>query len=85
MDNIKKNILYNNDNKEPFLYKLKIKYAIICFVLFIILSNSIFYKVIDLILKQFFHNIEFINDKNEPSFISILISASIFAIIIFLL
>ncbi len=72
-------------NKQPFYYSIKLKYAFLCFILFIILSSKIFYKIISLIINNFFKNIEILNENtNDISFIGILISAFIFAFIIFL-
>ena len=72
--------------KQPFFYSIKLKYAFICFILFIILSSKIFYKVISLIINNFFRNIEILNETtNDISFIGILISAFIFSFIIFLI
>lgn len=95
--NIISNNLTNNTKNTPrvsikksknleadFEYKNKFKSAIYVFILFIILSNKVAYKILDLIIKVFSNKIEIIDECETPLFLGILIMAFLFAIIIFL-
>ena len=70
--------------KQEFQYVNKFKSAIYTFVLFIILSHKVAYKVLDLIIKVFTHNIEVIDENDNPMILGTLIMAVLFALIIFL-
>lgn len=56
--------------------------AIYVFFLFIILSNPVSYKILDIIVKSFFNNIEVIDEDENPVFIGTLIMAVLMTIII---
>jgi hypothetical protein len=82
---------YNQEQKEEkkeklihFNYKLKLRTAIIGFVLYLLLSTTTAFKVLQIIVSSFFNNIDIINEQNEPSFLSKLIMAFIIAIILFI-
>jgi len=72
------------EDKLPFLYVFKMKTAIYCFILFILLSNKTAYNILNMILTTFFNRIDILNDKNEPTSLAIFIMAILFAIIIFI-
>lgn len=88
---IEKKIYKNNDNDKnkfnnniPFFKKLKI--AIYCFILFIILSNKNSYKILDIIIKIFRENSDdIINDSGKPQLLGIIIMGLIFSIFILIL
>ena len=67
-----------------FNYKLKLRTAIIGFVLYLALSTTTAFKVLQVVVSSFFNNIEILNEQNEPSFLSKLIMAVIIAIILFI-
>lgn len=77
-----KNII--NNNNIPFFKKLKI--AIYCFILFIILSNKNSYKILDIIIKTFRENSnDIINDNGKPLLFGIIIMGLIFSTFILIL
>jgi len=78
----------NYNKKEPpkknFYYTLKLRTAIIGFILYLLLSSNIAFKILNLIISTFINNIEIINEQKEPSFIAKFIMAIIIAIILFI-
>ncbi len=73
------------DEKKDFMYSMKLRTAIIGFILFLLLSSPISYKVIQTIFNNFYDNqYIIINEKNNPTFFSKLIMAFIIAIILFI-
>jgi hypothetical protein len=73
------------DEKKDFMYSMKLRTAIIGFILFLFLSSPISYKVLQTIFNNFYDNQSLIiNEKNNPTFFSKLIMASIIAIILFI-
>ena len=68
------------NKKEEFLYKMKLKSAIYVFVLFLLLSNDKTYTILNLILPSF----DILNDKNEPTLLAKCIIAFLFSLIIFI-
>jgi len=85
------NNYYNNNQEEnkkkvDFQYKLKLRTAIIGFILYLLLSTNTSFKILNLILKSIFsyNYIEIINEKNEISFIAKFIMAVIIFIILFI-
>ena len=88
------NKLYNyNDLSQPieeikekkdFLYSMKLRTAIIGFILYLLLSSTLAFKILQLIFSNIFNNFEIINEKNEATILSKLIMASIIAIILFI-
>ena len=68
---------------QSFQYTNKIKSALYAFILFIILSHKVAYKVLDLILKVFTSKIEIINDEENPQLLGTLIMAFIVGLVIF--
>lgn len=83
IDNIDKNPKSKSKSK-PFLFINKFKTAVIAFILFIILSNKVSYKILDLILKLFSKNTEIIDDEDNPLLLGIFINAFILAFLLFI-
>jgi len=71
------------EKKNYFQYKIKIRNGIIGFLLYLLLSTTTSFKILNLIMNQF-NNIEIINEKNEPSIFAKLFMASIIGIILFI-
>jgi hypothetical protein len=72
------------ENKD-FYYSMKLRTSIIGFVLFLILSTQISYKILQTIFLQIYNNpLIILNEKNKPTFLCKLIMASIIAIILFI-
>lgn len=79
-----KEIKKDNRNND-FFYSMKLRTAIIGFIFFLILSSHVSYKILQTIFNNIYNNqIIIINEKNNPSFFSKLIMASIIAIILFI-
>ena len=73
------------DEKKDFYYSMKLRTAIIGFILFIVFSSNISYQVLQTIFLNINNNPSIIlNEKNKPTFLSKLIMASIIAIILFI-
>lgn len=78
---------YNKEEpvkKKDFYYTLKIRTAIIGFVLYLLLSSNTAFKILNLIISTIINDIEIINEQKEPSFIAKLIMATIIAITLFI-
>jgi Ni,Fe-hydrogenase I cytochrome b subunit len=72
----------NNQKEKPdFLYVMKIKTAIYGFVLYLLLSNDIAFKILNMIFNN---SIVLLNDKNEPSILARFIMAFIIAFCLFI-
>jgi hypothetical protein len=72
------------ENKD-FYYTMKLRTAIIGFVLFLILSSQISYNVLQTIYTNINNNpLIILNEKNKPTFISKFIMAFILAFILFI-
>lgn len=80
MDNYNK---LEEPKKKEFYYTLKIRTAILGFILYLILSSNIAFKILNLLFSVLINNFEIINEKNEVTFIAKLIMATIIAIILF--
>ena len=80
--------LYKEKKEEitDFHYKLKLRTAVIGFILYLLLSTTTSFKILSLIFNQFISSsyTTIINEKNEPTFFSKLIMAFIIAIILFI-
>ena len=65
-----KNIPDKNVRNDTFQYKNKIKAAVIVFILFILLSHKVAFKILDLILKVFSNNVNILDDdeNNKPNY-----------------
>ena len=72
----------NNKKELPdFLYGMKIKTAVYGFVLYLLLSNNIAFKILNMIFNN---SIILLNDKNEPSILARFIMAFIIALCLFI-
>jgi hypothetical protein len=74
----------NKNELDNFSYISKFKTAVYGFFLFIILSQKITYKVINMIINAFIHNNDIINDNEEPLPLGLFINACILALILFI-
>jgi len=72
------------ENKKDFYYTLKIRTAIIGFVLYLLLSSNTAFKVLNIIMSVIINNLEIINEQKEATFVAKLIMATIIGIILFL-
>ena len=72
------------ENKD-FYYSMKLRTALIGFILFLLFSSQISYKVLNTIFLHIYNNpLIILNEKNKPTFLSKLILAFIFALILFI-
>jgi hypothetical protein len=75
----------NKNKKEKeipeFLYVMKLKTAIYGFILYLLLSNEIAFKILNMIFNN---SIVLLNDKNEPSILARFIMAFIIAVCLFI-
>ena len=77
-----------NQDKKSFYsgYIEKFKSAVYAFVLFLLLSSSSAYKILDIILKLGLNNIEILDDEcSEPALLGRIIMAGLVGIFIFIL
>ena len=75
----------NDDKKlQDFQYKNKLRSGIISFILFLVLSNKVSYKVLNVILSAFNNSIQVIDDDENPLMLGTVILGIIFGLIIFL-
>jgi len=73
------------NEKKDFYYSMKLRTSIIGFILFLILSSQLSYKILQTIFLHINNNpLIILNEKNKPTFISKLIMAFIIAIILFI-
>jgi hypothetical protein len=71
--------------KKDFYYSMKLRTSIIGFILFLILSSQLSYKILQTIFLHINNNpLIILNEKNKPTFLSKLIMALIIAIILFI-
>lgn len=82
--------LYRMPTEKPkenadihFQYKNKFKSAVYVFVLFVLLSNKVSYKILDLIVQVFSSSIEVIDENENPVFLGYFIMALIMSLIVF--
>ncbi len=74
-----------NNEKKDFMYSMKLRTAILGFILYLLLSSTIAFKILHLILSSIINNhFEIINEKNEPTILSKFFMASIIFIILFI-
>jgi hypothetical protein len=69
--------------QHKFQYKTKLRIAIIGFILYLLLSTTTSFKILNLIIDQFI-NIKIINEQNEPLILGKFIMAFIIALILFI-
>jgi Ni,Fe-hydrogenase I cytochrome b subunit len=70
-----------NKKLPDFLYIMKLKTAIIGFILYLLLSTNTAFKFLNMIFNN---SLKLLNDKNEPSILARIIMAFIIAIILFI-
>lgn len=69
---------------EDFHYSRKIKLGVIAALLFLLLSNKVAYKILDIVLNVFTNNVRVIDENECPQIIGIMIMSLIIGIIIFI-
>jgi hypothetical protein len=69
---------------SDFQYRNKFRSGIYATVLFILLSQKVSYKILDLVIKVFYNRIDIIDSDDTPQFIGTIIMALLVGIIIFL-
>lgn len=68
------------------IYVSKFKTSIYCFILFLLLSSTSAYKILDIVLKIFSKNLEVLEDDcAEPSLLGRVIMSAILSLVIFIL
>jgi len=73
----------NNNNNNKLSYVIKIKIALYCIILFIILSHKNTYKILDFIIKIFRRDTnDIIDNDGNPLIFGLGIMSLIFALII---
>lgn len=79
--------VYNKVNYDNVIdsYTGKFKTTVYVFILFILLSHQVAYKILDMIVKVFTNNIEITNEYGEPMPLGIVIMGLIMSLIIFIL
>jgi len=73
----------NKEQKKKlpdFLYVMKLKTAIYSFILYLLLSSSYAFKILNMLFNN---SLKLLNEKNEPSIIAKIIMAFFLAIILF--
>tara|TARA_B100000795_G_scaffold269488_1_gene259016 strand:- start:1020 stop:1277 length:258 start_codon:yes stop_codon:yes gene_type:complete len=84
MDRYNKNDVDYNEQERIYHVK-KFKTALYGFIIFIILSTKVSYKILDIIIKIFRPSTNDIIDSNDnPMTLGIVLNAFIFSVIIFL-
>ena len=74
----------NSSKMGDFQYINKFKSAAYAFVLFILLSHKVAYKILDLIIKVFTNNVEVIDEMENPMMLGTIIMAILMALVIFI-
>jgi hypothetical protein len=75
-----------NEKSSYGIYITKFKTAIYAFVLFMILSSTSAYRILDIILKLVTPNIEIMDDQcDEPALLGRVIMGTLMSIILFIL
>jgi hypothetical protein len=69
---------------NDFFYTLKLRTALIGFVLYLILSGKTAFRVLNLIISSIVNNVEIINEQKEVTLLARIIMAFIIAIILFI-
>lgn len=73
-----------NNKIEDFQYSRKLKLGVIAAVLFLLLSNKVAYKILDIIVSIFSNNIKVIDDNECPQILGIIIMSIIIGLVIFI-
>lgn len=79
MDNYKE-----KPKQKDFFYTLKLRTALIGFVLYLILSGKTAFRVLNLIISSIVNNVEIINEQKEVTLLARIMMAFIIAIILFI-
>lgn len=76
----------NGEHKkiEDFQYSRKIKLGVIAALLFLLLSNKVAYKILDIVINVFTNNVRVIDDNECPQIMGTMIMSLIVGIIIFI-
>jgi hypothetical protein len=69
---------------DDFQYSRKIKSGVIAALLFLILSNKVSYKILDIIINVFANNMSVIDDNECPQIIGTVIMSAIIGFVIFI-
>jgi hypothetical protein len=69
---------------DDFQYSRKIKSGVIATILFLILSNKVSYKILDIIINVFTNNVSVIDDNECPQIIGTMIMSVIVGVVIFI-
>ena len=72
------------EKSKDFFYTLKLRTALIGFVLYLILSGNTAFRVLNLIISSIVNNVEIINEQKEVTLLARIIMAFIIAIILFI-
>jgi hypothetical protein len=78
--------LYNNKNGSKInntYYATKLRVAVVAFVLFLLFSQNVAYKILDIVVQLFNNRIQVIDEDENPLFIGTFIMGVILALIIF--
>lgn len=75
--------MQKNNDLVNFSYTNKFRTAVYGFFLFLILSQKISYKIINMIISLFTQRTDIINDNDEPLPLGLFINAFILAIFLF--
>ena len=70
---------------EEFQYSRKLKLGVIASILFLLLSNKVAYKILDIIVNVFTNNVKVIDDYECPQVIGTIIMSIIVGVVIFIL
>jgi len=69
---------------DSFQYINKLRSALLASLLFLILSNHVSYKILDLIFSSFSNNQHIIDEENNVTFVGNFTMALIIAVLVFL-
>lgn len=83
--------IYKKDDNEgvkqkpkDFFYGLKLRTALIGFILYLLLSGKTAFRILNIIVSSIVNNIEIINEQKEATLLARLIMAIIIGIILFI-
>jgi uncharacterized membrane protein (DUF106 family) len=69
---------------QSFQYGNKFRSAVYAALLFILLSQKVSYKILDLLIKVFSNRVDMIDEDDNPHFIGTIVMAVLIGLIIFL-
>lgn len=79
--------IYNKKEKDKpkdFFYTLKLRTALIGFLLYLLLSGKTAFRILNIIVSAIVNNVEIINEQKEATLLARIIMATIIAIILFI-